>query len=88
MILESAAILNWAIPFAGALITPVIGWIAGLLKAEGMKKVLYIIRDWMAVATSFIAFIFSLLLVVDVFNGDTGVELFQTEWFFGLGGGT
>ncbi|MGC9779360.1 MAG: NADH-quinone oxidoreductase subunit L [Candidatus Heimdallarchaeota archaeon] len=88
MILESAAILNWAIPFAGALITPVIGWIAGLLKAEGIKKVLYIIRDWMAVATSFIAFIFSLLLVVDVFNGDTGVELFQTEWFFGLGGGT
>lgn len=84
LLLPSAAIMNWAIPFAGALITPVIGFIAGKLKDGGAKKGMYFVRNWMATATSFIAFLFSILLVVDIYGGDTGVELFQTEWFFGL----
>ncbi|MBN1329365.1 MAG: NADH-quinone oxidoreductase subunit L [Candidatus Heimdallarchaeota archaeon] len=88
MLLESAAILNWAIPFGGAFLTPVIGFIAGKLKDGKAKNGLYFIRNWMAAVTSFIAFIFSILLVVDIYSGETGVELFQTEWFFGLGSGT
>jgi len=84
LLLPSAAIMNWAIPFAGALITPVIGFIAGKLKDGGFKNGMYFVRNWMATATSFLAFLFSILLVVDIYGGDTGVELFQTEWFFGL----
>ncbi len=85
MLLESAAIMNWAIPFAGALITPIIGFIAGKLK-EGSQtqKVLRIIRNWMAVFTSFVAFLFTMLLVVDVFNGQGG-EAFVTNWFWNIG---
>ncbi|MBK5113731.1 MAG: NADH-quinone oxidoreductase subunit L [Candidatus Heimdallarchaeota archaeon] len=84
LLLPSAAIMNWAIPFAGALITPVIGFIAGKLKDGGAKKGMYFVRNWMATATSFIAFLFSILLVVDIYGGNSGVELFQTDWFFGL----
>ncbi|MHA1220099.1 MAG: NADH-quinone oxidoreductase subunit 5 family protein [Candidatus Heimdallarchaeota archaeon] len=88
MILESAAILNWAVPFGGALITPVIGFIAGKLKEGKAQKTLYGVRNWMATATSFIAFIFSILLVVDIYTGNTGSQLFQVEWFGNLGSGT
>ncbi|NPE07665.1 MAG: NADH-quinone oxidoreductase subunit L [Asgard group archaeon] len=85
LLLPSAAIMNWAIPLAGALITPVIGCIAGKLKDGGAKKGMYFVRNWMATATSFIAFLFSILLVVDIYGVDnSGTELFQTEWFFGL----
>ncbi|HUU79470.1 MAG TPA: NADH-quinone oxidoreductase subunit L [candidate division Zixibacteria bacterium] len=84
MLLESAAIMNWAIPFSGALITPIIGFIAGKIKEGTFQKVLYFIRDWMATTTSFVAFIFSLLLVVDVFNGEGG-EAFTTNWFWNIG---
>lgn len=87
MLFKLAAILNWAIPFAGALITPMIGFLAGKLKEGGAQKSLYFIRNWMASATSFVAFIFSLLMVVDVFNG-AGGEFFRTTWFTGLGSGT
>lgn len=84
MLLESAAILNWAIPFGGAILAPILGIIAGWLKEGSFQKALFLIRDWMATATSFIAFVFSLLLVVDVFNGQGG-EAFTTTWFFNLG---
>ena len=85
MLLESAAIMNWAIPFAGALVTPIIGFIAGKLKEESQaRKVLYFIRNWMAALTSFVAFVFTMLLVVDVFNGEGG-EAFVTNWFWNIG---
>ncbi len=86
MLLDSAAILNWAIPFGGALITPIIGFIANKLKDGNFKKTMLGIRNWMATATSFVAFIFSLLLVVDIYMGGTGTELFSVTWFPSLNG--
>ncbi|NHJ48819.1 MAG: NADH-quinone oxidoreductase subunit L [Asgard group archaeon] len=87
LILDSAAILNWAIPFGGALITPVIGFFANKLKEGKAKKTFLGIRNWMAAATSFVAFIFSILLVVDIYSGKTSIELFDVEWFPALMGG-
>jgi NADH-quinone oxidoreductase subunit L len=78
-----APILNWAIPLAGALITPIIGFIAGKLKEGTFRDVLYFTRNWMATATTLVAFILSLSMVGDVFNG-TGGEMYVVEWFPGL----
>ena len=84
MITTYAPILNWAIPLSGALLTPIIGFIAGKIKeGKKAKDVLYFIRNWMATLTAAIAFVFSISMVWDVFNG-TGGEYHVLNWFPGL----
>ncbi|MHA1127103.1 MAG: NADH-quinone oxidoreductase subunit 5 family protein [Candidatus Heimdallarchaeota archaeon] len=83
MITAYAPILNWAIPLSGALLTPIIGFIAGKIKEGKAQKTLYFIRNWMATLTTALAFVFSLSLVWDVFGG-TGGEFHVLQWFPGL----
>ncbi|MHA1289765.1 MAG: NADH-quinone oxidoreductase subunit 5 family protein, partial [Candidatus Thorarchaeota archaeon] len=83
MISTYAPILNWAIPLGGALLTPIIGFIAGKLKNVKTQNVLYFIRNWMATLTTALAFVFSLSMVWDVFGG-TGGEYHVLTWFPGL----
>ncbi len=83
MISTYAPILNWAIPLGGALLTPIIGFIAGKLKNVKAQNVLYFIRNWMATLTTALAFVFSLSMVWDVFGG-TGGEYHVLTWFPGL----
>jgi len=87
VLLKEAAILNWAIPFAGALFAPLLGFLANKLKDGKAKNVLLGIRDWTATATSILAFIFSILLVVDVYSGDSGFEwVIANHWFMPIQG--
>ena len=69
MISTYAPILNWAIPLGGALLTPIIGFIAGKLKNAKAQNVLYFIRNWMATLTTALAIVFSISMVWDVFGG-------------------
>ncbi|MEA2070782.1 MAG: NADH-quinone oxidoreductase subunit L [Asgard group archaeon] len=83
MFSQYTPIINWAVPFAGAIITPIIGFIAGKIKEGKTQEVLYFIRNWFATFTAAISFIFSLSMVPDVFGGSGGETVWAT-WFSGL----